>query len=780
MSGKKRKIGLLWLAVILGAAVFGGLFIFWNKTEPDSITRALAARQCALAFAGREEIESTERTNFSEEDADSWYVPYAEYLYRQGLWNTELIPADSKTMGGALTGSELLAMAQWLKPETPFALSEGKKEGQAAGKEDWDRFFELLLQTCGTQDAVTEKELVIVGTPNCLSEAKAWEAYTTDGIYHFEGLSLDALVDRRIRVRVRDAEILEVKEIVSDQVTYENVWLRHYESGVVQAYVYGAWREFRAGSQEQSLEGVLADLSLSGGSLTQIALKKDTIRGKLQAVGENALEVEGYGTVPLADSFRVYEVYGEFREGTKESLTVGYDQAEYVVADGKICAALIGQNVQAEAIRVLLTDASVGSVFHETAVFTSDQAFTVSSQDGVISERHEAGEMVQIDRGSGYFSNGRLRIVPDGEGKIGFTSFQRKYGDPWYEGEIELAETEEGILIINEVDLETYLVYVVPSEMPESYGLEALKAQAVCARSYACRQIEGGAYASYGAHVDDTTNFQVYNNTQTDDLTRQAVRETSGQVLTYNGALVTTYYYATSCGYGNDMGVWGSSASDYPYLKSIHMSEGEAPDLSSEESFRAFLAERDASNLESGSPWYRWETVISAEKMTQRMDRFLSGYAKSHREQVLFLRDDGSFETAEDGSGPDTIGTVTGLEVLERSRSGYVNTLQIEGTEGTVRIRRPGTVRALLGDTELVYTRQDGSTSTGRTILPSASIVLDAVTEGEAGGWKITGGGYGHGVGMSQTAASALAGRGNSYAEILQYFYPGTELASGY
>ena len=85
-------------------------------------------------------------------------------------------------------------------------------------------------------------------------------------------------MDRRIRVRVRDAEILEVKEIVSDQVTYENVWLRHYESGVVQAYVYGAWREFRAGSQEQSLEGVLADLSLSGGSLTQIALKKDTIR----------------------------------------------------------------------------------------------------------------------------------------------------------------------------------------------------------------------------------------------------------------------------------------------------------------------------------------------------------------------------------------------------------------------------------------------------------------------------------------------------------------------
>ena len=460
---------------------------------------------------------------------------------------------------------------------------------------------------------------------------------------------------------------------------------------------------------------------------------------------------------------------------------MGYDQADFVVAEGKICAVLIGASVPAETIRVLLTDYSVGSIFHETAAFTSDQPFTVTYQNGEVTERWEAGEILQIDKDSEYFAEGRVRVSAEAGGKIGFTSFLRKYGEPWYEGVIELALTEEGILIINEVDLETYLCYVVPSEMPESYGLEALKAQAVCARSYACRQIEGGTYSSYGAHVDDTTAFQVYNNTETDGLTRQAVEETAGQVLTYEGNLVTTYYYATSCGYGNDMQVWGSSQEKYPYLQSIYMTEGEAPDLSSEESFASYLENADEGNLECDASWYRWETEISVEKVSERVYHFLEDYAKKHEEQVFFSQEDGSFKQAGEGVSKETIGMVTAIKVEERGRSGYVNQLLIEGTEGAVRIERPGTVRALLGDTELIYTKQNGTTSTGKAILPSASIVLEEEKEGDIlKGWKIKGGGYGHGVGMSQTAAKTLAGQGKNYHEILQYFYPSTELTQSY
>ena len=103
----------------------------------------------------------------------------------------------------------------------------------------------------------------------------------------------------------------------------------------------------------------------------------------------------------------------------------------------------------------------------------------------------------------------------------------------------------------------------------------------------------------------------------------------------------------------------------------------------------------------------------------------------------------------------------------------------MEGTEGTVQIVRSGPIRAFLGDVDYVYTKQDGTTSDGRSILPSASVWLEELKDGETlTGYILHGGGYGHGVGMSQTGASALAGQGKSYTEILQYFYPGTELGN--
>ena len=94
--------------------------------------------------------------------------------------------------------------------------------------------------------------------------------------------------------------------------------------------------------------------------------------------------------------------------------------------------------------------------------------------------------------------------------------------------------------------------------MPASYEKEALKAQAVCARTYAYRQIQGNAYGQYGAHVDDSTNFQVYNNISTSERTDQAVNETCGQMLFYNDKPIEAFYYSTSCGHGADGSVWGN------------------------------------------------------------------------------------------------------------------------------------------------------------------------------------------------------------------------------
>lgn len=123
--------------------------------------------------------------------------------------------------------------------------------------------------------------------------------------------------------------------------------------------------------------------------------------------------------------------------------------------------------------------------------------------------------------------------------------------------------------MVNELPLENYLCKVVPSEMPASYQKEALKAQAICARSYAYRQIMDYAYPEYQAHVNDSTDYQVYNNSASQQAATEAVQETAGKVLKYNGNIITAYYYSTSCGKTTTMAAWGTKERQKMHIFSL-------------------------------------------------------------------------------------------------------------------------------------------------------------------------------------------------------------------
>ena len=167
---------------------------------------------------------------------------------------------------------------------------------------------------------------------------------------------------------------------------------------------------------------------------------------------------------------------------------------------------------------------------------------------------------------------------------------EKSYGNPEYRGTLEVALQDEGLLLINDVLIEEYLYAVVPSEMPNRFGVEALKVQAVCARSYAYRQLLNNSYSRYGAHVDDSVNYQVYNNVQEKEEATEAVRETYGEVASYDGNPITTYYYSTSCGHTSDNSVWGGNPDSCPYLVSETVNpDREETDLSDEETFAEYI-----------------------------------------------------------------------------------------------------------------------------------------------------------------------------------------------
>jgi stage II sporulation protein D len=164
-----------------------------------------------------------------------------------------------------------------------------------------------------------------------------------------------------------------------------------------------------------------------------------------------------------------------------------------------------------------------------------------------------------VKSGGNYYSLGTNSIVlrPD---KDGYVSTKGK----WYHGKLMVKLVDNKITVINDVDLENYIKGVVPSEMPASWEFEALKAQAIAARSFALANL--GKQAKEGYDLKDNTEDQAYGGASAEtNITNKAVEETHGLVLTYDMKIISAYYSASAGGMTNT-NAWGGSV---PYLRSV-------------------------------------------------------------------------------------------------------------------------------------------------------------------------------------------------------------------
>ncbi len=384
------------------------------------------------------------------------------------------------------------------------------------------------------------------------------------------------------------------------------------------------------------------------------------------------------------------------------------------------------QGVSGDAIRVLIMTDGYQSEIHSEVRVSSPNGLKISCEGETI--EWNKGESCQILPDDIRFQKGNVRIEPlnDG-GEIVLESISRGYGTPSYAGILELRAASGGIAIVNELSVEDYLCRVVPSEMPASYELEALKAQAVCARSYARRQMESYGYPEYEAHVNDSTDFQVYNNSQAQERASKAVLETAGEVVKYKGTIATTYYYSTSCGKTTSMEAWGNAPNEgNGYLQSVSVCSDNGQDY------------------EEDLPWYRWEAVIPVDTLSQLISQ---------------------------NTGTD-VGTLTQLEVTKRAPGDAAIEIIATGDKNTVTVQTENKIRSALGGSGYQITKNDGSQINSSTLLPSAFFTV----EKQDGAFVIRGGGFGHGIGMSQNGANEMAKQGKNYQEILKLFYHGVEI----
>ena len=341
-----------------------------------------------------------------------------------------------------------------------------------------------------------------------------------------------------------------------------------------------------------------------------------------------------------------------------------------------------------------------------------------------------------------------------------------------YRGGFEYQRTTGGsINVINVVDIDDYTKGVVPHEMGGSWPLEALKAQAVCARTYAMRTTKH--LGSYGFDVCNTTDCQVYQGVSTSTaLTDQAVEETAGECLYYNGQAIDAVYHSSDGGATEDAeNVWGGATGYLIGKKDPYESATSIPNYSYTVQYTAaqltsilqvkgysigtitnvYVSERtNMGNVKKVTFVDSGGKSLTVSRETCRSAFYSSTYGKSVRSMRFDISG---------GSGGVSMDT-SGSGAYVNSASGYLDTL-----DGVYTISGSGTVSRYSGTSAYVIT------SSGTEPLSTSGAAVPAAPAVSSGGFTVTGTGNGHNVGMSQYGAKAMAEQGYSYSDILHFYY---------
>ncbi len=361
-------------------------------------------------------------------------------------------------------------------------------------------------------------------------------------------------------------------------------------------------------------------------------------------------------------------------------------------------------------------------------------------------------------------------------------SFNREdHGERLYGGSLKLQPNAYGTYtLVNQVPVETYLRGVVPHEIGLSAPQTAIEAQAILARTYALRNLRRFAIDNYQLCAD--TQCQVYWGLDgAAPASDRAITATRGKVLTYQSELVDALYSSTTGGITAPFSnVWNGA--DRPYLQAVVDSVQNVWDLSQqsladETNFRAFISRKQGFN-EVGWDMFRWRV----ESPLSEIAKDLRTYLQSKQHPLA------NFTQVQD------------LKVIERSAAGRVQRMEITTDRGVIELEKDEILRALYAPNSTLF-YLDPIYETPRPASPAApqaGVQSSPVPTGQQvsssplptavspspqpsptkilKGFAFVGGGFGHGVGMSQTGAYHLGELGWSSERILSFYYPGTQL----
>ena len=421
-----------------------------------------------------------------------------------------------------------------------------------------------------------------------------------------------------------------------------------------------------------------------------------------------------------------------------------------------------------DVVRVGLTDNKFQNVLKQTiTIYGTAECDICDRESRKIISRVPANGEVTIKNGITGLDvtiNGRTATLRDfvvicPQGVLGVKDLTRKGKPALYHGAFEVIQKEDrkGFYLVNLVETQEYLKGVVPNEMPVRFGLEALKAQAVAARNYVLTP-RTQVYKEF--NVVDSVASQVYYGVNTEaDLATRAVMETDGIVALYNNEPILALYSSTAGGYTES---YSHAFSDpltkmfpsinKPYLVAVP-DKSEFKSLEDEADAKKFY-ESKVPSFDIESPYYRWKKEWAVGELENVLKSTMIAQSKTGFIHPAFKQG-------------DDLGKIKDIKVMKRGASGKAVEVELMTSKGCYRISKELVIRRVF---------QKNGVS-----LPSANIIFEKQLDNYGNVVDITifGGGFGHGVGMSQYGAGYMATKLNQpYYNILRHYYTGINLGT--
>jgi stage II sporulation protein D len=344
---------------------------------------------------------------------------------------------------------------------------------------------------------------------------------------------------------------------------------------------------------------------------------------------------------------------------------------------------------------------NVGSSVNAKVLNQSNQVLgEIQGMNGFTAQPKGGG--IGLDR----WTAGAITIKPNDEAGVVWI------GDRWYRGTVTLIPNGNGLMAINNVDLDQYLFSVLGKEMGGNWPIEALKAQAVAARSYALAEADASRRKGEMFDVGDDQGWQVYGGVQSETTsTQQAVLLTVGQMLVHKGRPIQAFFHSSAGGCTeNSENVWMTAL---PYIKGVK------------------------NQFDEGSPVNTWAVNFTQEQLNSAFPQ---------------------------------VGNVKSFKPVQTTPvCGRIRKMQVIGDRGSVtvsgdRIREVLKLRSTFFTIEQPVAQAPQTAQTKQVGQPTTAPTSVAVV--------VNGRGFGHGLGLSQWGAYNMAKRGMNYEQILATYFP--------